>query len=410
MAVPILAMAAGLIYLVPLMRPVRQGTPAAFWYAACGVKLASFDPQRDEAFGIQTARDGLCIYYFRGYSSNFLYALKEVDALAHFPEVVQRLDSELGKKGPLMDTLRVYKKWRVAGGNLSNVTALLDQEHEVIGERLWRRLCAGGRYWLEEKKSFDYGWPKLQRYPMNASLEFLYLSGVIVFGFWPWLRRLRPWRWALHIGLIPILLCLPYFLGYSPASFKLGLNGDTLYPWIAVWFHEIGRISRPFDTAVLFSLPKPLAGLCGFSPAATWDIYSTFWDMNYGMSASSLIALSMGLAAITFIAVWLIRRRKERKTGLAAADRHTANKLGGIVRVAGVVTCVLVAICLAAILLQLRGEVLINAVRLGNAAWARTILLARPGLIYARDENGRPPSTSPKARRSSSCSYPTTRT
>jgi len=390
MAVPILAMAVVLICLVPLMRPVRQGAPAGFWYAACRVKLATFDSiHGDEALGIRPARDGLWIYYSDGFSGAVLYALKESDALAYLPEVIQKLDAELGKKGPLTDTLRVYKKWRAAGGNLSNVAALLEQEHEVMRERLGRRLYAGGRQWLKAEKSFEQAWPKFRRYPMYAPLEFLYLSGVVVFGFWPWLRRLKPWRWALHIGLLPILLSLPNFLGYCPAFGRLNPSGWVLYPWMAVWFQLLGGISRPFDTVVLFSLPKPLAGLCGYNPATTWDIYDVFWDMGFGMSASSLIALSTGLAVVTYIAAWLIRRRKERKMGLGATGRNSAHNAARIARAAGVITCFLVALCLAAVLLQLRGEVLINAARLGNVAWARAILLARPRLIHARDDRRR---------------------
>jgi ankyrin repeat protein len=405
MAVPILAIAVGLICLVPVMRPVQQGTSTEFWRSACGVKLAGSDPLHvHEGVAIYPARDGLCIFYVQGFEGSYLYAVKQSEVLARSPEVIQGLDSELAEKGPLTDRLRVYRKWRAAGGNSSKVAVLLEQEHEALRELRERRSYAGGRRWFEEERSFEYAWSRLQRYPVNVALEFSYLSGVVVFGFWPWLRRLKPWRWALHIGLLPILLCLPYFLGYSPALLKLNPSGWTLYPWIAVWFNLLGGISGPFDTVVLFSLPKPLAGLSGYDPATIWDIYSSFWDMTYGMSASSLIALSMGLAAATYTAAWLMWRRKgrERESVAAgfsrtaceaeaaqAAGGHATHKVKRLVRTAGVSACVLVAICMAIALLQLRGEVLMNSVRLGNAGWAKAILRVRPGLVRARDAGGR---------------------
>src|SRR5438067_304339 len=100
-------------------------------------------------------------------------------------------------------------------------------------------------------------WERVRRYDWSASGEFVYLSALVVFAAWPWLRNGRPLRWAVHLGLVPVLLFLPYWLGYAGFTFtSAGPSGGVLYPWLIVWF---GRLPwTALDTAIVSRLPPVL--------------------------------------------------------------------------------------------------------------------------------------------------------
>ena len=68
------------------------------------------------------------------------------------------------------------------------------------------------------------------------------------------------WRWAVHLALLPPLVCLPYWLGYVPLTFTSSdEKGGVLYP--ALIAQLSGLPWSGLDTAILGALPKPLEPL-----------------------------------------------------------------------------------------------------------------------------------------------------
>src|SRR5262249_29883949 len=63
--------------------------------------------------------------------------------------------------------------------------------------------------------------------------EWLFLSGLVLFAAWPWVRG-QGWRgWAIRAGLLPMLFMLPVYLGYATTSYtSAGPSGGILYPWL----------------------------------------------------------------------------------------------------------------------------------------------------------------------------------
>jgi hypothetical protein len=121
-------------------------------------------------------------------------------------------------------------------------------------------------------QSFDDRWHRLQRYWLNIVFEAGYLGALILFLWWPWLRQAAQWRWALHIGLGPLLLFVPYYLGYAMLSFTTAAQpGGLLYSQVLLWFRRplvwlIGDWNRQLpwtslDGWLLANLPKPLASI-----------------------------------------------------------------------------------------------------------------------------------------------------
>jgi hypothetical protein len=81
-----------------------------------------------------------------------------------------------------------------------------------------------------------------------------------VFAAWPWLRGAGPARWAVHLGLVPLLFFLPYWLGYAQLTFtSAGPSGGILYPELLSHFR--GLPWTGLDTAVLRVLPQVLEPL-----------------------------------------------------------------------------------------------------------------------------------------------------
>jgi hypothetical protein len=76
-------------------------------------------------------------------------------------------------------------------------------------------------------------WNRAWWYPRVAVGELLYLCGLVVFAAWPLIRKTGPVSWAVHLGLLPVLLFLPYWLGYASRTFSaLSLKGGVVYPLV----------------------------------------------------------------------------------------------------------------------------------------------------------------------------------
>src|SRR5262245_17440252 len=95
----------------------------------------------------------------------------------------------------------------------------------------------------------------------QAVLEAGFLMALALFVLWPWLRSLSGYRCALHLGLVPWLLCLPFWFGYSSGGRDdsvLG-TGGVLYPEL---LRPLGWIPwTPLDSDAASHFPNPLSML-----------------------------------------------------------------------------------------------------------------------------------------------------
>ena len=107
---------------------------------------------------------------------------------------------------------------------------------------------------FERAERIDRWWEQAKFWHWNAVGEFAYLSLLILFAAWPWLRDAAPWRWGLHLGLSPVLFFLPYWLGYAHWSCpQLGVSGGVLYPSLIAYAPPL-QIA-PLDAWVWDRLP-----------------------------------------------------------------------------------------------------------------------------------------------------------
>ena len=143
--------------------------------------------------------------------------------------------------------------------------------------------------------SLRYRWQRAKRYWLTALFEFGYLAGLILFIAIPWLRKGGRLAWSIHLGLVPLLLLLPWYLGYVPWVFTSAFpNGGILYPWLVI--HLRGFPWTGVDSFILQHSPKileplsqssgpPMAitGLGAFGPVAAFWIGVAIGACSFGI-------------------------------------------------------------------------------------------------------------------------------
>ena len=259
-----LAMLAGLVYFARVMAPIKEGTSPGFWMSACQVDVTGeMEDQRDEwPGGFYSPREGWYIYYQQGFHGQFLHRIRRSQAVPDFPNALERLEAAVsaGKVGPFVAA--GYRAWKLHGGQAGDDPEGLFAEIREAGLAHWR-----GKdefmveYVLTNERDFEARWRCVNRYWANIFFEFVYLTGLIVFVAWPWLRRKSARSWAIHLGLAPLLLFLPYFLGYAEFTFtSAGPSGGVLYPWLILWFYPFNTWTS-LDTVLCQITPRVLGPL-----------------------------------------------------------------------------------------------------------------------------------------------------
>jgi hypothetical protein len=250
----ILAVGLGVLWFRPVMAPVRPGTSADFWYAACGVWVG---PPRKPVLGrTYPPRDGWFLYYRQDFHGQTLYRVPAEEALADFPRVLRALGRAQPSTLPVPAT-RGFRRWAEQDPDESDAEGFLAAIHDSWRDYLRERNPGSAENLRDEEAAFAERWERVRRYEWNVWGEFVYLSALVVFAAWPWLRSGGPLRWAVHLGLVPALLFLPYWLGYAAFTFtSAGPSGGVLYPWLIVWFRRLPWTA--LDTALVSRLPPVL--------------------------------------------------------------------------------------------------------------------------------------------------------
>jgi hypothetical protein len=83
------------------------------------------------------------------------------------------------------------------------------------------------------------------------------------------------WSWAIHLGLLPILFMVPFYLGYAAFTFSsYGPSGGVLYPWLLIALPR-GECNK-LDSQILEHTPQilePLAAPVGTRNALSWKAF-----------------------------------------------------------------------------------------------------------------------------------------
>jgi hypothetical protein len=297
-AIAILIMGTGLLRLTPVMSPVAEDDPAGFWLQVTGLDVGVKEPYRSFG-GFYEPRDGWFIYYAQGFHGQFLYRVQAADASALLPKVVEKLRrAPAGLLNP--DVEQGFRDWARTGAAADDAAGFLAH---VRAAQLARLLPMNPRLHDEivSETEFDERWQRVGRYHWNVGFEFVFLAGLILFAAWPWIRGSGRVRWAVHLGLLPVLFCLPYWFGYAQFTFtSAGPSGGVLYPWLLAMLR--GLPWTRLDTAIVRELPPVLEPLSQ-TPGPMLSL------TNFG-GPGPITAVGLGLAAglAVFLADAMFRR------------------------------------------------------------------------------------------------------
>ncbi len=400
------ATSAGLFAVTPLMAPAKSCSSAEFWSAACKVNITEKDTPGRFIGHYYSGRDGYFICYIEGFCGQFLFRVREEVALDDFPKVVVKLDRQLKEEGPANVVLEGYQAWLAEEDSGSDAHLLLRKIRDAHHSYLRKNRLSSYRFDIEDEKEFDGRWKFVRRYWLNVLFEFTYLNGLVVFVFWPWLRRQKPWRKCAHIGLLPFLLMLPYHLGYATFTFtSTGPSGGVLYPLVIVWLRGsywrwpsliTELFMRNLDGVLALTFPKPLEHM--FQPL------NSMLSLSGGGAPGVVGSLGTGAAVVllAFSVIRVVRRRVSVKrgfTGRADIESVRADGQGSragfwrdhlkdVMKVALVFVVTFVAVVVLTLLGPLSKRTFVVAAHFGRSRSLRFALLLRPGLINAVDSYG----------------------
>ena len=238
---------------------------------------------------------------------------RESAAVADFPAVVDALDSEPGPDVPahVQTGFDAWKREDPTRRDAAKLIAAIrkaklarrqeEDEKDPEGPRLYE-------YQLECERYFAERWHRAKRYWLTVLFEFVFLAGLIVFALLPWLRNGGRLAWSIHLGLLPVLLLLPHYLGYAPLTFTSAFPnvGGVFYPWLIIHLRRLPCTG--LNAALIERLPKILEPLCQLPGPMM---------AHSGMGMPGLVSLAVlgaGIGGATFTLGTLWRRWKGRRS------------------------------------------------------------------------------------------------
>src|SRR5439155_6303289 len=158
--------------------------------------------------------------------------------------------------------------------------------------------------WMTEVR-----WARSKWYWANVTFEWLFFSGLVLFAVWPLLYGKSWWRWAVHLGFLPMLFMLPVYLGYATYSFtSAGPSGGVLYPWLLSGF--FGGRCNELDRQILAHLPRilePLSAPIGMALSLS----------GMGMPGPTTMVIACLLIALLVFSVHKLRDRLQQNAAIA---------------------------------------------------------------------------------------------
>jgi hypothetical protein len=293
------------------MAPVRTGTSADLWKHACQVDIIGQFKGREESWGshgcnIYPPQGKWYVYYDQHFHGQQMYRVAAAEADADLAKVIKAIeaiddpDLQWVRAGFTVWRQRPVEEQTAAALQLAMRTARID---EIAAES-----PKSGRSLRSDDLEFPYLWRRFQRYWLTVAFEMAWLSALVIFTGYPWLRGSGTFRWATHLGLLPLLLYLPMYLGYAPLTFTSAYPiGGVVYPFalrLAAWpveeilpewtEPEIALVSSP-KLAILGPISQPsgpmisLSGSGAVSPlgsllyglilAGIWVVPALYWKL-----------------------------------------------------------------------------------------------------------------------------------
>jgi hypothetical protein len=238
--------------------PIREGTAAGFWRHACGLNLDQ-SPERGCWVAFYPRREGSYIYYDQHIHGQVVYRVEESQVREVFPQVRASLDAASEPPNDAWQR-KALEAWKQSDPNKTNPDRLLGAIETAFSDARSQQQPDWPVCHEQSIARFATRWARAKRYWLTVSFEFAIRACLIIVAAAPWLRKGGRWAWSMHLGLLPILLLLPWFLGYVPLAFtSLCPAGGIVYPYLVAPFRDLPSAS--VDRFILSHLPTPLEPL-----------------------------------------------------------------------------------------------------------------------------------------------------
>jgi hypothetical protein len=242
-----------------------------------------------------------------------LYRVSRSEAVADYPEVLQKIAANGRDQDATPAASRAYRVLK------EDESAVREDPEELLARTSKAFLLELSRedrelyeYCLSAEEAFSARWDRVGRYWLNLLFESAYFACLSVFAFWPWLRRKGVWSWCIHVGLLPMLLFAPWYLGYAGWTFtSAGPSGGVLYPWVIVWFRRLS-FWTPVDSWILENVPRLLEPIS--QPLGPMLSISG----GRGLGPVGALVLGLVLSGVTSCVFWLRERRRSSGSGPGA--------------------------------------------------------------------------------------------
>jgi hypothetical protein len=288
----------------PRLVPVREGTSKDFWSAATGVRTKGVLGGPSSC--LPEPVDGWYLYASQHMHGSDFYRVPQAEVLAEFPKGVD----ELGGDAMIVPewSAEGFASWEKADPERGDVNQLL--QHLRMARLQWRlKNHPEFLRYLQDDFNLGVAFQRMSQFRLMQLAEWAYLSALIVFAAWPWLRGGGRWAWAVHTALIPPLLLLPYFLGYCAWIWtSAGPCGGVVYPFVLDELRPLPWTS--LDSRLIRHVPQVLDSLTG----PLGPMLSLSGGRHAGPVAAISLGLVLGAAVFAIGSAW--RRRGKTRPGV----------------------------------------------------------------------------------------------
>ncbi|MBE0537333.1 MAG: hypothetical protein IH624_16845 [Phycisphaerae bacterium] len=282
-------------------RPIPRGTAAGFWYAAAGVRIA---PCLGSDLGGHPAvhiGDQECVYEVRGIDFWATYSVPTSEVRDTFDKARTALERRVAEGGSDWWPTLGYVLWlNDPNTDRTSLEALVTKMEEGFCEMRRQRGSSGsdgialsqhGLEWQMAQAKWDWA---------SFVFESLYLGGLVWFALWPGIKGKGVRSWAWRLGLLPVLLMLPCWMGYGTLAVDMrhpmpGMR--ILYPWLLISLPP-GHMNAA-DILIVQHIPPILAPLSYggqwhvsvLSMLAEYGGEHTMWGPTYMIGAGAALAV-----------------------------------------------------------------------------------------------------------------------
>lgn len=284
----------------PKQIPIQPGTTEGYWNTAAGIQAKDTIPGGGWYFAQPI--DGWFLYTADHMHGSQAYRVPAPEVLADFPKDLAELRRD--DKVVLKWAEAGFRAWEKVDPQRAKPLVLLLHLREAQLDWWIKNRPDGLLLGMQEDFDLGVAWQRMGQFPLIQMAEWSYLSAVIVFAAWPWIRNRGRSSWAIHTALLPLLLLLPYYLGYCAWNYtSAGPGGGVVYPVILDAFQALPWTAT--DRSIVKCCPQVLASLTG--------PLGPMLSLSGGRSAGPVTVLffGMGLGGLVFGTATLFARLRQ---------------------------------------------------------------------------------------------------